>query len=212
MPLLFALAAVLAVVALVPLSLLLRYRAGTARRRARGWMAAINAVAIACSASLFLAAAAVTSFWVPHAFSYALLGLLAGGLLGVLGLWLSRWEATPKALHYTPNRWVVLGLMLVVTARLGYGLWRGWRAGRAALGSGTTLASFGVAGSLAAGALVLGSYLAYWIGIWRRARRHRRSTRRPPVILSTSRGDGAKDLPRSPENLRAPRTNKGPSG
>jgi len=34
------------------------------------------------------------------------------------------------------------------------------------------VASFGVAGSLAAGAVVLGYYLSYWLGIRRRLRRH----------------------------------------
>jgi hypothetical protein len=171
---LLALAAVLALAALVPLSLLLRYRAGTARRRARAWLAALNAAAIACSTALFLAAAAVTRWWVAEAFSYALLGLAAGGLLGLLGIWLSRWETTPEALHYTPNRWLVLVLMLVVVSRLGYGLWRGWQAWRSALGDGVRLDDFGVAGSLAVGALLLGYYLAYWTAVWRRARRHRR--------------------------------------
>jgi hypothetical protein len=34
--------------------------------------------------------------------------------------------------------------------------------------------AFGVAGSLAAGALVLGYYLSYWAGLWWLFRRHRR--------------------------------------
>jgi hypothetical protein len=175
MPVLLALLALaLAVAALVPLSLVLRYRAGTARRRARAWLAAVNAAGIACSCVLFLAAAAITTWWVPRAFAHALLGLAGGCLLGLVGLWLSRWEETPAALHYTPNRWLVLGLMLLVTSRLAYSVWRGWRAWRAMIGDASTLAAFGVAGSLAAGALVLGYYLAYWTGVWRRARRHRR--------------------------------------
>ena len=41
------------------------------------------------------------------------------------------------------------------------------------MGADTSLvASFGVAGSLAAGAVVLGYYLSYWLGIQRRLRRH----------------------------------------
>jgi hypothetical protein len=176
---LLALMAVLALAALVPLSLLLRYRAGTARRRARAWLAAVNAVAIAVSTALFLATAAVTSFWVSRAFAYALLGFAGGCLLGLLGIVLSRWETTPAALHYTPNRWLVLALMLVVVSRLVYGIWRGWHAWRSALGDGSALAAFGVAGSLAAGALILGYYLAYWTGVWHRARRHRRLAFQP---------------------------------
>jgi hypothetical protein len=175
---LIAVAAVLLVVvalpALIPLSIVLRYRAGTARRRARGWVATVNLVAIALSAGLFLAAAAVTSLWVPKAFLYGLLGLAGGWLLGLVGLALSRWEATPDSLHYTPNRWLVLALTLVVTSRMMYGFWRAWHAWRSTPDESSWLAASGAAGSLAAGAVVLGYYLAYWAGVRRRfARSHR---------------------------------------
>ena len=77
---------VLAVIALMPLSLVLRYRAGTARRPARRWVAAINLVAVGVSATLLLMVAAITSYWIPVALRYALMGLAGGGLLGLLGL------------------------------------------------------------------------------------------------------------------------------
>ena len=101
-------------------------------------------------------------------------GLAAGALLGLIGLWWSRWEATPTSLHYTPNRWLVLAIMLVVGARIFYGFWRGWHAWRAAGGDESWLAAAGVAGSLAAGAVVLGYYLAFGAGVWLRLKRHRR--------------------------------------
>jgi hypothetical protein len=166
---------VLAFIALVPLSLVLRYRAGTARRPARGWVAAINLVAVAVSAALLLLVAGVTSHWIPAAFRYTLAGLAGGCLLGVLGLWLSRWEATARSLHYRPSRALVLAITLVVTARIIYGFWRSWHAWRSTPGDGSWLAASGAAGSLAAGALVLGYYLTYWAGVWRRVRRHRRA-------------------------------------
>jgi hypothetical protein len=162
----------LAPVFLMPLSLVLRYRAGTARRRARGWVAAVNIAGLAVSVALFLAGAAITSLWAPHAFSYSLLGLGGGIVLGIFGLWLSRWEPSPEGLHYTPNRPLVLAVTLVFTARVLYGLWRAWHAWRAAPGEASWLAAFGIAGSLAAGAVVLGYYLAYWFGVRARLRRH----------------------------------------
>jgi hypothetical protein len=165
-------ALVLAPIVLVPLSLVLRYRAGTARRQARGWVATLNLVGLAISTSLFVTAAALMSLWVPHALSYSLLGLLGGFALGIVGLWLSRWERATQSLHYTPNRWLVLAITLVVTARVLFGLWRGWHAWRHAPGETSWLAAFGVAGSLAAGAVVLGYYLSYWMGIRRRLRLH----------------------------------------
>jgi hypothetical protein len=172
MPLLL-LAAVLVVapVVLVPLSLVLRYRAGTARRQARGWVALLNLALLAISTSLFLMGAAVANIWVPRAFVSAALGLLGGFALGIVGLWISRWEHGPESLHYTPNRWLVLAVTLLVTARILYGLWRTWHTWHHAAGE-TWAASFGVAGSLAAGAVVLGYYLSYWLGVRRRLRRH----------------------------------------
>jgi hypothetical protein len=166
---------VLAVIALMPLSLFLRYRAGTARRPARRWVAAINLAAVGISASLLLLVAAVMSYWIPVALRYTLLGLAGGGVLGVLGLWLSRWEVTPRSVHYTPSRALVLAITLVVTARILYGFWRSWHAWHATPGDASWLAASGAAGSLAAGALVLGYYLTYWAGVWRRIGRHQRT-------------------------------------
>jgi hypothetical protein len=169
---LLAVALVLAPIVLMPLSLVLRYRAGTARRQARGWVTALNLVALVISTALFMMGAALTSIWVPHALSYSLLGFLGGFALGIIGLWLSRWERAPQSLHYTPNRWLVLAMTLVVSARVLFGLWRGWHAWRHAPGDAPWLAAFGVAGSLAAGAVVLGYYVSYWMGVRRRWRRH----------------------------------------
>lgn len=172
MPLLVALALVLVVllaaIALLPLSLVQRYRVGTARRLARGWLATVNMVGLAASVAIFLVGAAVTNAWVPRAFAYALAGLAGGCVLGLLGLALTRWEASPRSLHYTPNRWLVLGITLVVMARLIYGFWRAWQSWRLAIDGTSWLVVSGVAGSLAAGAVVLGYYLTYWAGVRRR--------------------------------------------
>ena len=125
-PLVAVLLLVLALILAMPLLLVLRYRAGTVRRLGRRWVATLNLVMIVLSAGLFLYVAAITSFWIPDAFRYSLFGLMGGCLLGLLGLALSRWEETPQALHYTPNRWLILIITLAVTARLLYGVWRIW--------------------------------------------------------------------------------------
>ena len=164
---------VLLVVVLMPISLVQRYRMGTTRRMARSWLATINVVAMALSTGIFMTAAALTSVWVPNAFSHAALGLASGVALGVFGLWLSRWEDRGGSLHYTPNRWLVLALTTAVAARVLYGFWRGWHSWRTPGADGSWLAAAGVAGSLGVGAVVLGYYLTYWIGVGRRARRHR---------------------------------------
>lgn len=162
---------ILAIVALIPISLVQRYRMGTSRQRARGWLASINVTGLALSALLFLLSAAVTNFWVPDALAYTATGLLGGIVLGTIGLRLTRWEPSIGALHYTPNRALVLGITLMVTARLLYGFWRGWQSWRGGAEDGSWFVAAGVAGSMAAGAVVIGYYLTYWIGVRRRFRR-----------------------------------------
>jgi hypothetical protein len=163
---------VLALIALIPVSLVQRYRMGTSRQRARGWLAAINLVGLTLSSILFLISAAVTSIWVPDALKYTAAGLATGCILGIVGLALTRWEPGTDYLYYTPNRLLVLAVTLVVTARVLYGFWRGWHTWRAGLHDESWFVVAGVAESMAAGAVVLGYYLAYWIGVRRRIRRH----------------------------------------
>ena len=152
----------------MPLLLVLRYRAGTMRRRGRKWAATFNLVSLFISTALFLWLAAVTTLWVPKAFTYSLAGFVGGCLLGLTGLAITRWEQTPQGLYFTPNRGLVLLLTLAVTARLLYGLWRIWHAWRAAGANDSWLATAGIAGSMAVGAVVLGYYFAYSVGVrWR---------------------------------------------
>ena len=84
--LLFLAFIVLASIALLPLSLVQRYRVGTARRPARGWMVTINLVGTAITAALFLLGIGVTGIWVANAFAYAVAGFAVGCALGLLGL------------------------------------------------------------------------------------------------------------------------------
>jgi hypothetical protein len=156
----------LAAIALMPLSLVLRYRRGTSRRRAIGWVAGVNFAGLMISSLLFLTVAAVTTIWVRDAFWYTLAGFVAGCALGALGLGLTRWESAKGFIYYTPNRWLVLAITLVVAARIVYGFWRGWHSWRA--GVDDWAATTGAAGAMAAGAVVLGYYVFYWRGVRRR--------------------------------------------
>lgn len=192
MPIVAALAAalfiILLVIILMPLSLLQRYRVGTMRRLGRGWVATLNLVAILVSIGILLFSSALTSIWVPRAFSYSLAGLLVGCACGLLGLALTRWEASPRSLHYTPNRWLVMIITLVVTARVLYGFWRSWHAWQSGLEGGSWFVASGVAGSLGAGAVVLGYYFVYWVGVRRRLRKHRRLSGIDDPPMPPSRG------------------------
>ena len=159
-------------VVLLPFSILQRYRVGTARRRGRSWAASVNVFFITLSAFIFLWAAALMNFWLPNTFVYAISGLVAGAALGLLGLKLTRWEPTARALHYTPHRPLVLMITIIVAARVLYGFWRAWHAWQTAGHDTSWLAASGAAGSLAFGAVVLGYYFSYWTGVSRRVKKH----------------------------------------
>ena len=75
---------------------------------------------------------------------------------------------TPRALYYTPNRWLILVITLAVTTRLIYGLWRIWQAWHTTGPDSSWLAAAGIPGSMAVGAIVIGYYLTYSAGVrWR---------------------------------------------
>ena len=176
MPLLLLLLLVLPLVliALMPLILIQRYRVGSARRLARPWVATLHVVLTALSVVLFLTASAFTAIWVPNAFRGAVLGVLCGLALGVAGLLLTRWEPTPATLHYTPNRWLVLLVTFMVSARILYGFWRSWKAAEAGLYGSEMILAFGIPQSLGVGGAVIGYYVAYALGVRRRIGRWQR--------------------------------------
>ncbi|HUQ88849.1 MAG TPA: hypothetical protein VM096_14930 [Vicinamibacterales bacterium] len=166
-------------IALLPFMLIQRYRAGKARRLARPWVATLNLAVMTFSAVCFLVSAAFTTIWIPKAFTDSAMGLAAGLVLGTLALAITRWEATPRTLHYTPNRWLVLLVTLLVTARILYGLFRSLAMAQSGLNGGDLVMAFGVPESLAAGATVIGYYLAYNAGLRWRIRRWQRRALRP---------------------------------
>ena len=164
----------LVLIALMPLILFQRYRLGSARRQARPWMATVNLALTTVSVVLFLTVAALTAIWVPHAFRGAALGVLIGLSLGVLGLLLTRWEPAPGTFHYTPNRWLVLLVTFMISARVLYGFWRSWKAAEAGIYGTDMVLAFGIPESLAVGGAVIGYYLAYAVGVRRRLGRWQR--------------------------------------
>ncbi|MGQ4661047.1 DUF1453 domain-containing protein [Lysobacter sp. F6437] len=156
---------------LLPLGLWQRYRRGRARRRAVPWAVRLNSWLLLGSAGLFLLAAWLVGHWVEAALPHALVGFLSGVLAGILGLWLTRFEPPipgQGGLYYTPNRWLVLGLTLVVAVRVAFGL---VQVAQLWDGAGAHAAWLARQGSLlAVGGLLLGHYLAYGWGLRRRLR------------------------------------------
>ena len=156
----------LALLGVVLLSLALRYRAGTARRLARRWVATLNLCMTSFSAVFFISFTLLLSFWIGSAFRFSLIGMGVGGILGLLGLALTRWESRPEGLFYTPSRWLAFIIVFAIAARVVYGWWHATHPGSSAPGhqhwlitaSGTQL-------SLAVAAGLIGYYLVYSIGV-----------------------------------------------
>ncbi|MBW3549282.1 MAG: DUF1453 domain-containing protein [Proteobacteria bacterium] len=153
---------------LLPLALIQRYRRGKLRRRARAWAAAINSALLLASALVLLVSAWVLDHWIALALAYAAVGLALGVVVGIVGLWLTRFEVTPSGLYYTPNRWLVLAVTLIVALRIAYGLVRAWQWWQLDGGAAHWLVAQG--SLLAVGGLLIGHYLAYTFGLWRRSR------------------------------------------
>ena len=130
------------------------------------------------SALFLLLSAAFTNIWVGNAFGDTALGLAAGCALGIGGLLVTKWETLPRSLHYTPNRWMVLVLTLLVAARVLFGFYRAALAAQSGMTGNVAPGAWGVAESLGAGGFVIGYYLAYNAGvIWRIRRWDRRPLR-----------------------------------
>lgn len=168
MPLLLIPLLIVGVVALwavlLPIALLQRYRRGKARRRAQGWVIKGNAVLLAISALLFVLGAWIGARWIDGALQYACIGLGVGVVIGVAGLWLSRFESTGNGLYYTPNRWLVLSLTTLVAARIALSVWQMWQRWQSSSATGWEL--LGDHASLfAVGGILLGYYLAYTWGL-----------------------------------------------
>lgn len=160
------LALALAWALLLPLGLWQRYRRGRARRRLRPWVVRTNAWLLLGSAALLLVGAWLAGHWVDAALLYATLGVLVGALVGIVGLWLTRFQREGARLFYTANRWLVLGLTVLVAARIGVGLLQAARLWSGADAHADWLARQG--SLLAVAGLLLGHYLAYSWGLRRR--------------------------------------------
>lgn len=162
-----------ALAGVVLLSLALRYRAGTARRQGRRWVASLNVWMTSFSAVLFLSFAFLLSFWAGSAFRFALIGMGFGGILGLLGLAMTHWENQPEGLFYTPSRWLALIVTLAIAARFAYGWWHATHSGSSAAGDQHWLiTASGTQLSLAVAAGLIGYYLVYSIGVRLRLARH----------------------------------------
>jgi hypothetical protein len=170
----------LALAGVVLLSLALRYRAGTARRQGRRWVASLNVWLTSFSAVFFLSFTLLVSFWIESASEFALIGMGCGGILGLLGLMMTHWESRSEGIFYTPSRWLVLLVTLAIAARFVYGWWHATHSGSVPSNQHWLMSASGTQLSLAVAAGLIGYYLVYSVGVrlqmelWDRRHRTRR--------------------------------------
>ena len=160
----------LALAGVVLLSLALRYRVGTARRQARRWVASLNVWMTSFSAIFFLSFTLLLSFWVGSAFRFSLIGMGVGGILGLLGLAVTRWESRPEGLFYTPSRWLAFLIIFAIAARVMHGWWHATHSGSAPGDKHWLITASSTQLSLAVAAGLIGYYLVYSIGVRLRLR------------------------------------------
>ena len=159
---------------LLPLSLWQRYRYGRARRMARRWLLTLNAWSLLVSVAIFVAVSAFGLFWWPDSLVGAGVGLLAGSVLGLFGVWLTRWEVAPQGVFYQPNAWLALLLVAIVAGRIVLGMVQMVQYWRSDAAPATHALLSGHGSLLAVAGLLLGYYLVYaWCVKWRVARLER---------------------------------------
>lgn len=164
---LLALCILALVLLLMPVSLWQRYRRGHARRRAVGWSVGVNAWTALVALALFAGVVAIAAWWVPGAPAHAAAGVATGIALGIVGLWLARFERDGDVLHYTPNRVLVAALTLLVAARIGTALWQATHVA----GPPSTHWWLQPATLYATGGALIGYAVAFSWGVRRRLRR-----------------------------------------
>lgn len=180
MPLLLLLLVLpIVIVLLTPIMLVQRYRVGSSRRPARKWMVLLAIISTILSAVFLLIGAAFTNIWVPYAIGDSALGLAVGCVLGVAGVLLTRWEASIRTFHFTPNKAMVLFVTLIISARVLFGFYRTISAAEAGISGHQLIGAFGIAESLGAGGMVIGYYLAYNAGVLLKIRQWERRPLRP---------------------------------
>ena len=158
--------------ALLPLTLWQRYRVGSSRRRAWSWVLALGWWASLVSSGLFAVSVAAAGLFWPNAWLYSAVAWPAGVLLGALGHALTRFEATPEGLYYQSNRWLVLGLTLLVAARIALGAWQAWTHWRHGVGFVGNAGMAGPGSVVGVGGVLLGYFLAMAWGVQARLRGH----------------------------------------
>jgi len=146
---------------LVPLAARQAYRVGSARNPEGAWASTVLVASFVVAAAAL--AGAVELGRLASKAQTAVLGAMAiGVLVGLLAYTLSTWQNHRGIVYFHPNQRVSLVVVAVTLLRVAYGLWRIYATPGAAAPDRRWMASVGIAGTLAAAALLTGYGLGFW--------------------------------------------------
>jgi hypothetical protein len=147
---------------LVPLAVRQPYRVGVARHPQGAWASTVLAISFVVAAMALMGLATELGRLAPKAQPAVLGAFGIGVLVGLLAYTLSTWQNHRGVVYFHPNQRVTLVIASLTMLRIAYGLWRIWSASGVASVDRRWMASVGMAGTLAAAALLTGYGLGFW--------------------------------------------------
>lgn len=153
---------ILVPVCLVPLAVRQPYRVGVARQPQGAWAATLLVVSFSAAAVALMSTAAELGRLAAKAQPAVLGALGIGVLLGLLAYMLSTWQNHRGVIYFHPNQRVTLVIASLAMLRVAYGVWRIWSASGGVTVDPRWMTSVGMAGTLAAAALLTGYGLGFW--------------------------------------------------
>jgi hypothetical protein len=147
---------------LVPLAVRQPYRVGVARHPGGAWASTVLAVSFLVAAAALLGATVELGRLAPKARPAVMGALGIGVLVGLLAFTLSTWQNHRGIVYFHPNQRVTLAITGLTMLRIAYGLWLLWSASGAVSVDRRWMASVGMAGTLAAAAVLTGYGFGFW--------------------------------------------------
>jgi hypothetical protein len=135
---------------------------GVARHPGGAWASTVLAVSFLIAAAALLGATVELGRLAPKARPAVMGALGIGVLVGLLAFTLSTWQNHRGIVYFHPNQRVTLVITGLTMLRIAYGLWLLWSASGSVSVDRRWMASVGMAGTLAAAAVLTGYGLGFW--------------------------------------------------
>ena len=146
---------------LLPLAARQSYRVGAARHPEGAWASTWLVASFLVAAGALLGTVAELGRLAAKAEPAVTAALVIGVLVGLLAYTLSTWQSHRGIVYFHPNQRVTYAIVALASLRIGYGCWLIWSVPTVAV-ERQWLAAVGMAGTLAAAALLAGYGLGFW--------------------------------------------------